>query len=117
MCTDTDLPLLRTSFCLVVGVGAVLLQRLQVRRHFLGVYLNLTANLLFAALLSGVFASWSRGLWFVALLAAVYTYTGSASLFLRQAVDPVGTVILLMLAAIAVLVLLVGVSRNFAREQ
>ncbi len=126
------------AFCLVVAVGAVLLRFLRIKPHFFKTYLNLTANILFVALLSGVFDSENRGYWFVALLlasgasvawgirrrefafvayAAVYTYIGAASLLLRQGIDAVGTLILLISSATAVLVMLVFVSRRFGRTQ
>ena len=126
------------AFCLVVAVGAVLLRFLKIKPHFFETYLNLTANILFVALLSGVFDSENRGYWFVALLlasgasvawgirrrefafvayAAVYTYFGAASLLLRQGTDAVGTLILLISSATAVLVMLVFVSRRFGRTQ
>ena len=42
-------------YCLVVGVGGALLQRRGLKAHFFGTYLNIVANVLFWAVLSGVF--------------------------------------------------------------
>src|SRR5690242_16758257 len=88
-------------YCAMVGVGAVLLQRRGLKPHFFGTYLNVVANVLFWAVLSGVFDRQSSGLWFLALLiacgaslawglkrrqfvfvayAAVYSYVGVSSI-------------------------------------
>jgi len=48
----------------------VLLQRRGLKPHFFGTYLNIVANVLFWALLSGVFNRQGYGLWFLALLIA-----------------------------------------------
>src|SRR5258706_1101144 len=95
-------------YCLLVGVGGVLLQRSGLKPHFFGSYLNIMANVLFWALLSGVFNRQGYGLWFLALLiacgaslawgltrrqfafvayAAVYGYVGVSSLILRGVTD------------------------------
>jgi hypothetical protein len=126
------------SFCLCVFIGAAILQFLKIKPHFFATYLNLIANVFFIALLSGVFDSSNRTLWFLALLltaaaslawgitkrqfafvayASVYTYIGAASLFARMAFDPIGTTFFLIIAAIAMLVALVVVSRNFGKTQ
>src|SRR5260370_30103499 len=57
-------------YCLLVGVGGALLQRRGLKPHFFGTYLNIVANVLFWALLSGVFIRDGYGLWFLALLIA-----------------------------------------------
>ena len=57
-------------YCLLVGVGGALLQRRGLKPHFFGTYLNIVANVLFWALLSGVFNRQGYGLWFLALLIA-----------------------------------------------
>ncbi len=95
-------------YCLLVGVGGVLLQRRGLKPHFFGTYLNIVANVLFWALLSGAFNRQGYGLWFLALLiacgaslawgltrrqfafvayAAVYGYVGVSSMFLRGVTD------------------------------
>src|SRR6266446_1063362 len=57
-------------YCLVVGTVGAILERLKLKSHFFTTYLNVTANVLFWAILSGVFDSHDYGLWLVALLAA-----------------------------------------------
>ena len=127
------------SFCAVLAIGALILRSLKLKPHFFATYLNLLTNVLFIALLSGVFDSDHRGHWFLALLltaaaslawgtqqrqfafvayASVYTYIAAASLLLRStSSDPTGTIMLLVIAAIAMLIMLVVVSRRFGRTQ
>jgi len=57
-------------YCLLVGVGGAILQRRGLKPHFFGTYLNIVANVLFWALLSGVFNREGYGVWFLALLLA-----------------------------------------------
>jgi len=57
-------------YCLVVDTVGAILHRLQLKPHFFTTYLNVTANVLFWAILSGVFDSQDRGLWLVGLLIA-----------------------------------------------
>ena len=57
-------------YCLLVGLDGALLQRRGVKPHFFGTYLNIVANVLFWALLSGVFNRQGYGVWFLALLLA-----------------------------------------------
>jgi hypothetical protein len=57
-------------YSLLVGAGGALLQRRGLKPHFFGTYLNIVANVLFWALLSGVFDQQGYGLWFLALLVA-----------------------------------------------
>ena len=57
-------------YCLMVGVGGAILQRRGLKPHFFGTYLNIVANVLFWAVLSGVFDRQGYGLWFLALLVA-----------------------------------------------
>src|SRR6266446_10493161 len=57
-------------YCLVVGTVGAILERLKLKPHFFGTYLNIAANVLFWALLSGVFSRQDYALWFLALLAA-----------------------------------------------
>jgi hypothetical protein len=58
-------------YCLLVGVAGAILQRRGLKPHFFGTYLNVVANVLFWALLSGVFNREGYGPWFLALLIAV----------------------------------------------
>ncbi len=123
-------------YCLLVGVGGVLLQRRGLKPHFFGTYLNIVANVLFWALLSGVFNRQGYGLWFLALLiacgaslawgvtrrqfafvayAAVYGYVGVSSMFLRGVFDETVVLSYFVLTGVAMLVVLVQIARRFGR--
>jgi len=124
-------------YCLLVGVGGVLLQRRGLKPHFFGTYLNTVANVLFWALLSGVFNPQGYGVWFLALLlacgaslawglmrrqfvfvayAAVYGYVGVSSMFLRGVSDETGVLSYFVLTGVAMLVVLVQIARRFGRR-
>jgi hypothetical protein len=123
-------------YCLLVGVGGVLLQRRSLKPHFFGTYLNIVANVLFWALLSGVFNRQGYGLWFLALLiacgaslawgltrrqfafvayAAVYGYVGVSSMFLRGVTDDTAVLSYFVVTGVAMLVVLVQIARRFGR--
>jgi len=123
-------------YCLLVGVGGVLLQRRGLKPHFFGTYLNIVANVLFWALLSGVFNRQGYGLWFLALLiacgaslawgltrrqfafvayATVYGYVGVSSMFLRGVFDETVVLSYFVLTGVAMLVVLVQIARRFGR--
>jgi len=124
-------------YCLLVGVGGALLQRASLKPHFFGTYLNIVANVLFWALLSGVFIRQGYGPWFLALLiacgasvawgltrrqfafvayAAVYGYVGVSSLFLRGVTDQTAVLFYLVVSGVAMLVALVLIGRRFGRQ-
>ena len=124
-------------YCLLVGVGGALLQRGGLKPHFFGTYLNVVANVLFWALLSGVFNREGYGLWSLALLiacgvslawglarrqfafvayAAVYGYVGMSSLFLRGVTDNTAVLSYFVVSGVAMLVLLVQIGRRFGRQ-
>ena len=124
-------------YCLVVGVAGVLLQRPGLKPHFFGTYLNIVANVLFWAVLSGVFNRQGYGLWFLALLiacgvslawgltrrqfafvaySAVYGYVGVSSILIRGITDTTIVLTYFVISAIAMLVLLVQIARRFARS-
>ena len=124
-------------YCLLVGVGGALLQRRGLKPHFFGTYLNIVANVLFWAVLSGVFNRQDYGLWFLALLiacaaslawglarrqfafvayAAVYGYVGVSSLFLRGVNDGTGIFGYFVVSGVAMLVVLVYIGRRFGRS-
>jgi len=124
-------------YCLLVGVGGALLQRRGLKPHFFGTYLNIVANVLFWALLSGVFNRQGYGLWFLALLiacgasvvwglarrqfafvayAAVYGYVGVSSLFLRVVSDESSVLSYFVVSGVAMLVVLVQIGRRFGRK-
>jgi len=125
-------------YCLVVGVGGALLQRGGLKAHFFGTYLNVVANVLFWAVLSGVFIQQGYGLWFLALLiacsaslawgltrrqfafvvyAAVYGYVGVSSLFLRNVNDGTDILLYFVVSGVAMLVVLVQIGRRFGRSE
>ena len=124
-------------YCLLVGVGGALLQRRGLKAHFFGTYLNIVANVLFWALLSGVFNREGYGLWFVALLiacgaslawgltrrqfafvayAAVYGYVGVSSMFLRGVFDETAVLSYFVITGVAMLVVLILIARRFGRS-
>ena len=124
-------------YCLLVGVSGALLQRGGLKPHFFGTYLNIVANVLFWALLSGVFNREGYGLWLLALLiacgacltwgltrrqfafvayAAVYGYVGVSSLFLRGVNDETAVLSYFVVSGVAMLVTLVLIGRRFGRQ-
>ena len=123
-------------YCLLVGVGGALLQRRGLKPHFFGTYLNVVANVLFWAVLSGVFNREGYGPWLLALLiacgaslawglvrrqfafvayAAVYGYAGVSSLFLRGVNDESAVLTYFVVSGVAMLVVLVQIARRFGR--
>lgn len=123
-------------YCLLVGLGALAVQYFKLKRHFFGTYLNIVANVLFWALLSGVFNQRGYALWFVALLiacgaslawgltrrefvfvaySAVYAYIGVSSLLIRNANDATFVLGYFVISASAMLVVLVKIARRFGR--
>ena len=123
-------------YCLLVGAGGTALERSGLKTHFFGTYLNIAANVLFWALLSGVFNPRGYGLWFLALLiacgaslawglarrqfvfvvyAAVYGYVGVSSRLLRSVTDASAVLSYFVVSAVAMLVLLVYIGRRFGR--
>jgi Predicted membrane protein (DUF2157) len=124
-------------YCLLVGVGGALLKRRGLKPHFFGTYLNIVANVLFWALLSGVFNRQGYGLWFLALLiacgasvvwslarrqfafvayAAVYGYVGVSSLFLRGVTDESAVLSYFVVSGVAMVAVLVQIGRRFGRK-
>jgi predicted membrane protein DUF2157 len=124
-------------YCLLVGGGAALLQRCDLKPHFLGTYLNIVANLLFWAVLSGVFNREDYGVWVFALLiacgaslgwglarrqfafvayAAVYGYVGVSSLFLRSINDDTAVLTYFVFSGVAMLVALILIGRRLGRS-
>jgi len=125
-------------YCLLVGVGGVLLERRGLKPHFFGTYLNIAANVLFWAVLSGVFEWQSSGPWVIALLiacaaalgwglsrrqfafvayAAVYGYIGVSSLLLRSINDTTAVLSYFVVTGVAMLVVLIIIARRFGRSE
>ena len=124
-------------YSLIVGGAGALLQRRGLKPHFFGTYLNIAANVLFWALLSGVFNREGYGVWFLTLLAAcgaslawglarrqfsfvayaaVYGYVGVSAILLRNLNDGTAILSYFVVTGIAMLVFLVQIARRFGRE-
>jgi hypothetical protein len=125
-------------YSLLVGIAGAVLQHIKVKPHFFGTYLNIATNVLFWAILSGVFEQEDHGLWFVALLvacgsslawglkrrefafvayAAVYGYVGVSWMLLRNASDFTLILTYFVFTAIAMVVMLVQIARRFGRPE
>jgi hypothetical protein len=125
-------------YCLLVGVGGSLLQRRGLKSHFFGTYLNVAANVLFWALLSGVFEWRSSSLWFPGLFiacaaslawglarrqfvfvayAAVYGYVGVSSLMVGNFSSFAGVLGYFVVTGLAMLVVLIAIARRFGRAE
>jgi hypothetical protein len=121
---------------LVVSAG-IMLKRRGWKAHFFETYLNIAANVLFWAVLSGIFERENTVLWFLALLAvcggclawglprrkfsfvayaAVYGYIGITSILLREINDFGAIMLYFIITGIGMLVLLVQTARRFGRE-
>jgi hypothetical protein len=124
-------------YSLLVGVAGALLQHRGLKPHFFGTYLNIVTNVLFWALLSGVFQQDGYGVWFLALLiacgaslawglvrrqfafvayTALYGYAGVSSLFLRSVNDSTAVLSYFVVSGVAMLVVLVQIGRRFGRS-
>jgi hypothetical protein len=125
-------------YCLLVGTAGAVLQRLKLKPHFLNTYLNVATNVLFWAIIFGVFDSQDYGWWFLGLLiasaaslawglkrrqfafvayAAVYGYVGVSYMLLRNANDFTLILAYFVFTAIAMIVMLVQVARSFGRPE
>ncbi len=119
------------------GAGAILHRR-GLKRHFLGAYLNIAANVLFWAVLSGVFERHDNVIWFPALLgacgaslawglarrqfsfvayAAVYGYVGVSSILIRGMHGETAVLSYFVVTGVAMVVMLVLIARRFGREE
>jgi hypothetical protein len=124
-------------YCVLIGVGAALLQRRGLKAHFFGTYLNIAANVLFWTLLSGVFEWQGYGIWFLFLLlasgaslywglarrqfayvayAAVYGYVGVSAVFLRGTNNWPTVLTYFVFTGTGMIVMLVYIGRRFARS-
>jgi hypothetical protein len=125
-------------YSLVIGGGGVALYRRGVKPHFLNTYLHIAANVVFWALLSGVFERHGYLVWFLALLivcggslawglarrqfafvayAAVYGYIGVSSVLLRNINDETAIFTYFVVTGVAMLVTLVQIARRFGRHE
>ena len=124
-------------YSLIVAGGAAALHRLGLKPHFFGTYLNIAANVLFWALLSGVFNHEGYLLWLLCLLAAcgaslawglkrrqfsfvayaaVYGYIGVSAVLIRDMNDATAILGYFVFTGIAMLVMLILIARRFGRE-
>jgi len=134
---DAEYRLYAILYSLIVGLAGFASQRRGLKPHFLGTYLNIAANVLFLALLSGVFNRQGYGVWFLALLAAcgaslawglarrefsfvayaaVYGYIGVSVIVVRDIRSQTGFLSYFVVTGVAMLVLLVLIARRFGRE-
>ncbi len=123
-------------YCFVIGVGGWLCRLRDLKAHFFTTYLNVVTNVLFVAVLSGVFDPEGSGLWIMALLAviaaslawgigqrqfafvayaAVYGYLGISSLLIEHAHDETFILFYFVTTSVAMVIMLVAVARNFGR--
>jgi hypothetical protein len=124
-------------YCLLVGGGGALTQQFGLKAHFFATYLNIAANVLFWAILSGVFERQANNLWFLALFvacvaslgwglkrrqfafvayAAVYGYVGVSYLVADYLRDTTAVLSYFVITAAAMLVVLVQIARRFGRS-
>src|ERR1022692_1707428 len=124
-------------YSLFVGGAGAILQRRGLKPHFFGTYLNIAANVLFWALLSGVFNREGYAVWLLALLAAcgaslawgivrrqfsfvayaaVYGYVGVSSILIRNMNSETAVLSYFFITGVAMLIMLVVIARRFSRE-
>ena len=124
-------------YSLIVGVAGAILQHRGLKPHLFGTYLNIAANVLFWALLSGVFQRQGYVIWFPVLLAAcgaslawglprrqfsfvayatVYGYVGVSSILIRDIHSDTAVLSYFVLTGVVMLVMLVQIARRFGRE-
>jgi hypothetical protein len=124
-------------YSLVAGGAGIVLHRRGLKPHFLGSYLNIAANVLFWALLSGVFNREGYGVWIVALLAvcgtslawglarrqfsfvayaALYGYVGVSAILIRHINDFTAGLTYFVVTGVAMLVLMIQIARRFGKE-
>jgi hypothetical protein len=124
-------------YSLMVGGAGVVLQRRGLKPHFFGTYLNIAANVLFWALLSGVFMREGYLVWLLCLLAAcgaslawglahrefsfvayaaVYGYVGVSAVLVRNMNNGTAILSYFFFTGVAMLVTLVTIARRFGRE-
>lgn len=124
-------------YSLIVSGAGTALERRGVKPHFFGAYLNISANVLFWALLSGVFDREHDVLWLLCLLAAcgaslawgitrrqfpfvayaaVYGYVGVSAVLVRDMNSSEAILSYFIVTGIAMLVMLVWIARRLGRE-
>jgi hypothetical protein len=123
-------------YCLVVGIGGMLLHQRRIKPHFFGTYLNVAANVWFWALLSGVFEWQGYGIWLLFLLiasgaslywgltrrqfayvvyAAVYGYVGVSAAVLRGVSEWPAVLSYFVFTGVGMIIVLVHIGRRFGK--
>ena len=124
-------------YSLIVATAGIGLQWKGVKQHFLGTFLNVAANVLFAAVLSGVFLRDGFLIWFSILLAAcgaslayglvqkqfsfvayaaVYGYIGVSSVLVRNVDNSNVILSYFVVTGTGMLVILWLIARRFGRQ-
>jgi hypothetical protein len=122
---------------LMVGAGGAILRHTSLKPHFFSTYLNIAANVLFWALLSGVFSRGGYLAWLLCLLvfcgaslawglvrrqfsfvayASVYGYAGVSSIFIRNMNSGTAILSYFVVTGVVMLVILVQIARRFGRQ-
>ena len=124
-------------YSLTIGGAGAVLQRRGLKPHFFGTYLNIAANVLFWAILSGVFQRDGYFVWLLGLVAAcsaslfwglarrqfsfvayaaVYGYAGVSAILVRNMHDSTAVLSYFFVTGVAMLVTLVLIARRFGRQ-
>jgi len=124
-------------YSLIVGGAGAALEHRGLKPHFFPTYLNVAANVLFWALLFGVFDRADNVLWLLCLLAAcgaslawglarrqfpfvayaaVYGYIGISTVLVRDMNSGAAVLSYFVVTGIAMLVMLVWIARRIGRE-
>ena len=124
-------------YSLFIAAAGAITHRRALKPHFFGTYLNIAANVLFWALLSGVFIRRDSVLWLVALLAAcaaslawglsrrqfafvayaaVYGYIGISSILIRNISSDTAILSYFVVTGTAMVIMLIVIARRFGKE-
>lgn len=124
-------------YSLLIGFGGAMLQRREVKAHFLDTYLNIAANVLFWVVLSGVFTGQDYQIWLLVLLitsgaslawglsrrqfsfvayAAVYSYIGVSRILIRYMSGDTAVLSYLLITGVTMLVVMTLIARRFGKE-
>jgi hypothetical protein len=124
-------------YSLMVGGGGAILRHRGLKPHFFSTYLNIAANVLFWALLSGVFSRDGDSVWLLCLLifcgaslawglvrrqfsfvayACVYGYVGISAIVIRDINSGTAILSYFFVTGVAMLVILVQIARRFGRQ-
>ena len=135
---DNSIRACALAYGAIVATVGVWLHGAGIKRHFLETYLHVAANVLLAALVSGVLAGNTTLMWPLGLLAAsgaaiaggvrfrrfsfvvygvIYGYVGVSRELLREAQNPTAVLSYLVISAAVVIGCLVALSRRFGREE